>query len=57
MLIQNFDLSLAPGWLENVEMAKTERTPMYGLSLTLPMAGLHTSCGITSTEPIHRSTR
>lgn len=57
MLIQNFDLSLAPGWLENVEMAKTERTPMYGLSLTLPMAGLHISSGITSTEPIHRSTR
>ena len=38
LLIENFDLSLAPGYLENVEFATSEKTPMYMLSLTLPMA-------------------
>ncbi|KAL8286639.1 hypothetical protein RQP46_004167 [Phenoliferia psychrophenolica] len=37
LLAENFDLSLATGWLENVEMASTEQTPMYAFSLTLPM--------------------
>ncbi|KAL8287526.1 hypothetical protein RQP46_003384 [Phenoliferia psychrophenolica] len=37
LVIENFDLSLAPGYLQNVEKASDGKTPMYSVSLTHPM--------------------
>lgn len=36
-IIKEYELSFAPGYLENVEMVDCEQTPRYGDSLTLPM--------------------
>lgn len=36
-LLKEFDFEFAPGYLETVEMMKTEQTPRYRPSLTLPM--------------------
>lgn len=36
-IVRDFDLSIAPGYLESVEMLSFEKTPRYRDTLTLPM--------------------
>ncbi|KAM0749900.1 cytochrome P450 [Meredithblackwellia eburnea MCA 4105] len=36
-IIRDYDIAFADNFLQNIEMCKTEKTPMYGQSLTLPM--------------------
>lgn len=36
-IFKDYEISFAPGYLENVEMVDCEQTPRYADSLTLPM--------------------
>ena len=39
-VVRDFDLSPAPGYLENVEKVECENTPRYASTLMLPMVRL-----------------